>query len=84
MGALLALADGADAQLLQGLVVEFAAVVLAHAWTRPDRHHKVKLLMNGLVTGCCTNGLEAVSVLVGAAPRNANPLTAIAISFSLC
>src|SRR5215211_6366374 len=50
MGTLLDLADGADAQLLQGLVVEFAAVVLAHAWTRPDRHHKVKLLMNGLVT----------------------------------
>src|SRR5829696_3176526 len=49
MGTLLDLADGADAQLLQGLVVEFAAVVLAHAWTRPDRHHKVKLLMNGLV-----------------------------------
>jgi hypothetical protein len=49
MGALLDPADGADAQPLQGLVIQFAAVVLAQARTRPDRHHKVNLLMNGLV-----------------------------------
>jgi hypothetical protein len=35
--------------LLQGLVVELAAVVVAHARTQPDHHNKVNLLMNGLV-----------------------------------
>jgi hypothetical protein len=49
MGALLDLADGADPQLLQGLVIELAAVVVTHAGTRPECHRKVKLLMNGLV-----------------------------------
>jgi hypothetical protein len=49
MGALLNLADGPEAQLLQGLVIEFAAVVVAHARTRPDPDHKVNLLVNGLV-----------------------------------
>jgi hypothetical protein len=49
MGALLNLADGPDAQLLQGLVIQLAAVVIAHARTRPDHHHKVNLLVNGLV-----------------------------------
>jgi hypothetical protein len=43
------LADCADAQLLQGLVIQLAAVVLAHARTRPDPNHKVNLLVNGLV-----------------------------------
>src|SRR4029453_3047054 len=50
MGALLNLADRADPQLLQGLVIQLAAVVIAHARTRPDPHHKVNLLVNGLVT----------------------------------
>jgi hypothetical protein len=50
MGALFDLADGPDAQLLQGLVVEFAAVVIAHTRTRPDHHHQVNLLVNGSVT----------------------------------
>jgi hypothetical protein len=50
MGALFDPADGAEAQLLQGLVIEFAAVVLAHGRTRPDPDHKVNLLVNGLVT----------------------------------
>jgi hypothetical protein len=36
--------------LLQGLVVQLAAVVIAHARTRPDHYHKVNLLVNGLVT----------------------------------
>jgi hypothetical protein len=34
MGALSDLADGPEAQLLQGLVIKLAAVVLAHAPTR--------------------------------------------------
>jgi hypothetical protein len=50
MGALLDLADRANAQLLKGLVVELAAVAVAHARTRPDCYPEVKLLMNGLVT----------------------------------
>jgi len=50
MGALFDLANCPKAQLLQGLVVQFAAVVLAHARTRPDPDHKLNLLMNGLVT----------------------------------
>ena len=50
MGALFALADRSDAQLLQGLVVELAAVVIAHAPTRPDPNRKVNLLVNGLVS----------------------------------
>jgi hypothetical protein len=45
MHAVLDLPDRSDAQLLKGLVVKLAAVVLAHAATRPDHHHKVKLLM---------------------------------------
>jgi len=49
MGALLDLADCAKAQLLQGLVIQLAAVVIAHARTRPDPYHKVNLLMNRLV-----------------------------------
>jgi hypothetical protein len=49
MGTLLDLADCATAQLLKSLVIQLAAIVVAHAPTRPDRHHKVKLLMNGLV-----------------------------------
>jgi len=49
MGAVFDLADRADAQLLQGLVVQLAAVVLAHARTRPDHDQKVNLLVNGLV-----------------------------------
>jgi len=49
MGALFYLPDGADAQLLQGLVVQLAAVVLAHARTRPNLDHEVNLLVNGLV-----------------------------------
>jgi hypothetical protein len=36
MSALFDLPDGADAQLLQGLVIQLAAIVLAHARTRPD------------------------------------------------
>jgi hypothetical protein len=44
------LADRPDPQLLQGLVVELAAVVLAHAPTRPDPYPKVNLLVNGSVT----------------------------------
>jgi hypothetical protein len=40
------LADRADPQLLQGLVIELAAVVVAHARTRPDHHRKVNLLLN--------------------------------------
>jgi len=50
MGALFDLANCPKAQLLQGLVVQFAAVVLAHARTRPDPDHKLNLLMNGLVS----------------------------------
>ena len=50
IGTLLDLADRADPQLFQGLVVELAAVVVAHARTRPDHDHKVNLLMNGLVS----------------------------------
>jgi DDE superfamily endonuclease len=50
MGAVFDLADRADAQLFQGLVIQLAAVVLAHARTRPDPDHKVNLLVNGLVT----------------------------------
>src|SRR5205823_4693398 len=50
MHAVLDLPDGADAQLLQGLVVELAAVVVAHAATRSNHHHNVKLLMNALVS----------------------------------
>jgi hypothetical protein len=50
MGALFDLADRTNAQLLQGLVVELAAVVVAHARTRPDCYRKVRLLMNGLVS----------------------------------
>ena len=40
MGALLDLADRPEAQLLRGLVIQLAAVVVAHAPTRPDPHHK--------------------------------------------
>jgi hypothetical protein len=50
MGALLDLADRPDPQLLQGLVIQFAAVVVTHAPTRPDPYRKVNLLVNGLVT----------------------------------
>jgi hypothetical protein len=50
MGALLDLADRAEAQLLQGLVVQLAAVVLAHPRTRPDSYRNVNLLVNGLVS----------------------------------
>jgi hypothetical protein len=39
-------------------VVEFAAVVIAHARTRPDHHHKVNLLVNGLVTSPLTVGIH--------------------------
>jgi hypothetical protein len=42
--AVLDLADRADAQLLQGLVVELAAVVVTHAKTRPDCHPKSSYL----------------------------------------
>jgi hypothetical protein len=31
-------------------VIQFAAVVVAHARTRPDPGHKVNLLVNGLVS----------------------------------
>jgi hypothetical protein len=41
MGALLDLPDRADTQLFQGLVVKLAAIVLAHARTRPDHDHEV-------------------------------------------
>jgi hypothetical protein len=41
MSALLDLPDRADTQLLQGLVVKLAAIVVAHARTRPDHHHEV-------------------------------------------
>jgi hypothetical protein len=49
MGALLDLADRADPQLLQGPVIQLAAIVVAHARTRPDSDYKVNLLVNGLV-----------------------------------
>jgi len=49
VGALLDLADRADAELLKRLVVELAAIVVAHARTQPDHHNKVNLLMHGLV-----------------------------------
>jgi hypothetical protein len=35
-------------------VIQLAAVVIAHARTRPDHYHKVNLLVNGLVTSACT------------------------------
>src|SRR5215211_3752868 len=60
MGALFDLADGPDAQLLKGLVIQFAAVVVAHARTRPDHHHKVNLLMNGLVSALLGFQLSAL------------------------
>jgi hypothetical protein len=44
MGAVFDLADRADAQLLQGLVIQLAAVVLAHARTRPDHDRNVTYL----------------------------------------
>src|SRR4029453_3192129 len=50
VGPLLDLADRADAQLLQGLMVELAAIVLAHCGPRPDPAHIVKLLVNSLVS----------------------------------
>jgi hypothetical protein len=31
-------------------VIQLAAIVLAHTQTRPDHHHNVNLLVNGLVT----------------------------------
>ena len=49
MGALLDPANRAEAQLLQGLVIQFAAIIIAHARTRPELDHKVNLLVNGLV-----------------------------------
>jgi hypothetical protein len=30
-------------------VIQLAAIVLAHTQTRPDHHHNVNLLVNGLV-----------------------------------
>jgi len=52
MSPLFDLADRADAQLLQGLVIQLAAVVLAHSQTRPDHHQKVDLLVNDLPVVC--------------------------------
>jgi hypothetical protein len=51
VGALLDLTDRTNTQLLEGLVVELAAVVVAQARTRPNPVQIVKLLMNGLVSG---------------------------------
>jgi hypothetical protein len=50
MGALFDLADRAEAQLFQGLVIQLTAIVVARARTRPDHHHNVNLLMNGSVS----------------------------------
>jgi hypothetical protein len=49
MGALLDLANCAEAQLLQGLVIQLAAVVLAHAGLEQNPNHTVNLLVNGLL-----------------------------------
>jgi hypothetical protein len=50
MGAAFDLANRAEAQLLQGRVIELAAVVLAHAGLDQNPDHNVNLLVNGLVT----------------------------------
>jgi hypothetical protein len=51
MSALLDPANRADAQLLQSPVIQLAAVIIAHARTRPEPDHNVNLLVNGLVSG---------------------------------
>jgi hypothetical protein len=48
--------------LLQGLVIQLAAVVIAHARTRPDHYHKVNLLVNGLVIRRQTTILAAMRI----------------------
>jgi hypothetical protein len=50
MGALFNLANCADAQLLQGLVIQSAAVVLAHAVDSTRFRRQVNLLVNGLLS----------------------------------
>jgi hypothetical protein len=46
-------------------VVKLAAVVVAHARTRPDHHHEVNLLMNGLVSaqwiGVCAVPVQSMA-----------------------
>jgi hypothetical protein len=50
VGARLDLLDGADAELFQGGVVEFATVVVSHTRMQPQDHQAVQLLRISLVT----------------------------------
>jgi hypothetical protein len=53
-------------------VIELAAVVLAHARTRPDHHHKVNLLVNGLVTPSSLRSSPAAPGLGGPTARGSS------------